>query len=222
MDLKEQIKKAYEEADDKFAFLNSMSELLYSLSPEKENPVSRILWIDKENVVANNYNPNSVASKEMELLYTSVREDGYTQPIVTVWDESVKKYVIIDGFHRNLIIRKYPDIDKRCHGKLPIVVLDKNIDQRMASTVRHNRARGSHSVDGMTNIVFTMLKDGCSEREICKKLGLEKKEFVKLMYITGFAKIFKNYQYNKAIDVILPSNKIEEHLNGNENEQHEN
>lgn len=221
MDLKEQIKKAYEEADDKFAFLNSLSEVIYQLSPERENPVSRILWIDKENVVANNYNPNSVAAKEMELLYTSVREDGYTQPIVTVWDESVKKYVIIDGFHRNLIIRKYPDIDKRCHGKLPIVVLDKNIDQRMASTVRHNRARGSHSVDGMTNIVFTMLKDGCSEREICKKLGLEKKEFVKLMYITGFAKIFKNYQYNKAIDVILPSNKIEEHLNQKENEQYE-
>ena len=134
--------------------------------------------------------------------------DGYTMPIVTIWDEKLQKYVIIDGFHRNLVIRKFADINERCCGKLPIVVLDKYIDQRMASTVRHNRARGSHSVDGMVNIVFNMLRDGVSEREICEKVGLEQKELVKLKYVTGFAKIFKNYKYNAAIEKVVDERRV--------------
>ena len=206
--LKKLIAETLNGASDKFAVLNEIREYLYSLSPEKENPVERVLWVPKEEVIANDYNPNSVAKKEMELLYTSVREDGYTQPIVTVWDDNIKKYVIVDGFHRNLIIRKYRDIDERCHGRLPIVVIDKDIDQRMASTVRHNRARGSHSVDGMVNIIFSMLKDGCTEDEICNKLGMEHKEFVKMFFITGFAKVFKNYQYSKAVDRIVKTEDI--------------
>lgn len=129
-------------------------------------------------------------------------------PIVTIWDEKLQKYVIIDGFHRNLVIRKFADINERCGGKLPIVVLDKDIDQRMASTVRHNRARGSHSVDGMVNIVFNMLRDGVSEREICEKVGLEQKELVKLKFVTGFAKIFKNYKYNAAIEKVVDERRV--------------
>lgn len=214
--LKKQIEETLNGAGDKFAALNEIREFLYTLSPERDNPVERVLWIPKEQVVANDYNPNSVAKKEMELLYTSVREDGYTQPIVTVWDDTMKKYVIVDGFHRNLILRKYKDIDERCHGRLPIVVIDKNIDQRMASTVRHNRARGSHSVDGMTNIIFSMLKDGKSEEEICFELGMEHKEFVKMFFITGFAKIFKNYQYSRAVDKIIKLNDINEKQDENQ------
>ena len=159
MELKELLKQEFDKAQDKFAFLNQVREILYSFSPEKVNPVERVLWIPMEDIVANNYNPNSVADKEMRLLYTSVREDGYTMPIVTIWDENLKKYVIVDGFHRNLVIRKFKDIAERCHGRLPIVVIDKDIDQRMASTVRHNRARGSHSVDGMSNILFNLLAE---------------------------------------------------------------
>ena len=162
MNLQENIKKEFDAAKDKVQFLNDLRKYISSLSPEKVNPVDCVLWVDKDMVVANNYNPNHVADKEMRLLYTSVREDGYTMPIVTIWDEKLQKYVIIDGFHRNLVIRKFADINERCGGKLPIVVLDKDIDQRMASTVRHNRARGSHSVDGMVNIVFNMLRDGVS------------------------------------------------------------
>ncbi|MBR6931102.1 MAG: ParB-like nuclease domain-containing protein [Bacteroidales bacterium] len=206
--LKKQIRKQFDEADDKFAFLNELRDFLFDISPERDNPVDRVLWVEKDLVVANNYNPNSVAQKEMNLLYTSVREDGYTQPIVTIWDDDLQKYVIVDGFHRNLILRKYPDIEERCHGRLPIVVIDKDIDQRMASTVRHNRARGSHSVDGMVNILFRMMKDGCSEKEICDKLGLEKREFVKMKYITGFAKIFKDYEYSKAVDKIIDTKTL--------------
>lgn len=208
MKLKEQIKKAFDESNDKIGFINEVKEILFELSPENENPVDRVLWVPKEQVVANNYNPNSVAAREMQLLYTSVKEDGYTQPIVTIWDEGLQKYVIVDGFHRNLILRKFADIDERCKGMLPIVVIEKDINQRMASTVRHNRARGSHSVDGMVNIVFSMMKKGCSEKEICEKIGLEKKEFVKLKYITGFAKLFKDYEYSKAIDVIVQDKAI--------------
>lgn len=203
MKLKELISSEFEKADDKIKFLNDVKGILYSLSPQKVNPVDRVIWVPKEQVVANDYNPNSVAQKELQLLYTSIKEDGYTMPIVTIWDEKLQKYVIVDGFHRNLIERKYPDINERCNGHLPIVVIDKNIDQRMASTVRHNRARGSHSVDGMVNIVFSMMKNGCSEKEICDKVGLEQREFVKLTYITGFAKVFKDYKYSQAIDKIV-------------------
>lgn len=206
--LNEQIKESFNEASDKTRFLNEIRSFLSSLSPEKTNPVDCVLWVDKEMVVANNYNPNHVADKEMRLLYTSVREDGYTMPIVTIWDQKLQKYVIIDGFHRNLVIRKFADINERCGGKLPIVVLDKDIDQRMASTVRHNRARGSHSVDGMVNIVFNMLRDGVSEREICEKLGMEQKELVKLKYVTGFAKIFKNYKYSAAIEKVVDERRV--------------
>lgn len=201
--LKQLVLQAYNEAEDKYEFMNELKSFLFTLSPEAANPVDRVLWVPKEMVVANNYNPNSVASKEMALLYTSVKEDGYTQPIVTIWDADLNKYVIVDGFHRNLIMRKYADIEQRCGGRLPIVVIDKDIDQRMASTVRHNRARGSHSVDGMTNIIFKMMKDGKSEKEICQKLGMEAREFQKMKYITGFAKIFKNYDYSRAIEKVV-------------------
>lgn len=203
MEIKSEIKKAFEKAPDKIAFLNEIKELLFTLSPENCNPVDRVIWVQKEKVVANDYNPNHVAPKELSLLYTSIKEDGYTQPIVTVYDEERDMYVIIDGFHRNLVLRKYADIEKRNNGYLPIVVLEKNINQRMASTVRHNRARGSHSVDGMANIIYSMMKEGLPESEICSKLGLEEREFTKLKYITGFAKIFKNYEYSKSVEKVF-------------------
>ena len=208
MDIKDYLKQEYDKASDKFAFLNNVREILYSFSLEKANPVELVLCIPMEDIVANNYNPNSVADKEMRLLYTSVREDGYTMPIVTIWDEKLKKYVIVDGFHRNLVIRKFKDISERCHGRLPIVVIDKDIDQRMASTVRHNRARGSHSVDGMSNILFNMLRDGVPERKICEELGFEMKELVKLKYITGFAKVFKNYKYSAAVEKVVDEKRV--------------
>lgn len=203
MEITSEIKKAFEKAPDKIVFLNEIKEFLFTLSPENCNPVDRVIWVQKEKVVANDYNPNHVAPKELSLLYTSIKEDGYTQPIVTVYDKDQDMYVIIDGFHRNLVLRKYADIEKKNNGYLPIVVLEKNINQRMASTVRHNRARGSHSVDGMANIIYSMMKEGLPESEICSKLGLEEREFTKLKYITGFAKIFKNYNYSKSIEKVV-------------------
>ena len=209
-DLEQTIRSAIELATDKISVINEIKELLFAMSPEKENPVDRVIWVPKDDVVANDYNPNSVASKELHLLYLSIKEDGYTQPIVTVRDEERGKYVIIDGFHRNLISKRYTDIAQRNHGMLPIVVLEKNIDERMAATVRHNRARGTHSVQGMSNILYKMMRDGKSEREICNALGMEPKEFVKLSYITGFAKLFKNYHYSQSVEKFISEQNIDD------------
>ncbi|MAF42995.1 MAG: chromosome partitioning protein ParB [Parcubacteria group bacterium] len=160
------------------------------------HPVDSVIWVSVDEVEANDYNPNSVAGKELQLLYTSISHDGYTQPIVTVKDK--KKYVIVDGFHRYFVCKNNPDILKSTHGKVPIVVLDKTINDRMASTVRHNRARGKHSVDGMSNMVFSMLDNGWKDEDVCNELGMEPDELLRLKHITGFSKLFENAEYNKA------------------------
>jgi len=188
----------FDEAEDKIEFLNELRTFISSLSPQKSQPVDRILWVPVDIVQANDYNPNSVASIEMELLYVSISHDGYTQPIVTVYDKELGKYIIVDGFHRYFIAKTKADISKRINGRIPIVVIDKDITERMASTVRHNRARGEHMVTGMSNLVFQMLDNGMSEAEICQELGMQPEEVLKLKHITGFSKLFENAEYSKA------------------------
>ena len=164
----------------------------------KDQPIYDVQWIPIEKVFANDYNPNSVATPEMKLLYTSVKADGYTQPVVTIYDEKKDRYVIVDGFHRYSIMKRYKDIYLSCEGKLPCVVLkNKTMNDLMASTIRHNRARGKHSVIGMSNIVMEMLLNGESEASICLKLGLEPEELVRLKYITGYAKLYENKDFTK-------------------------
>lgn len=128
----------------------------------------------------------------------SILKDGYTQPVVTIFDDKIGKYVIIDGFHRYFVCRKYKDIYERNHGMLPVVVLKKSINDRMASTVRHNRARGKHSVNGMSNLVFKMLDNGWSDEEICNEMGMEAEELLRLKHIAGFSKLFENAEYKLA------------------------
>lgn len=165
----------------------------------KDQPIAKVEWIPIEKVHANDYNPNSVATPEMRLLYVSVKKDGYTQPCVTIYDEKKDRYVIVDGFHRYSIMRRYKDIYASCEGKLPCVVLHgKTMNDLMASTVRHNRARGKHSVNGMSNIVMEMLLNGASDMEVCDNLGLEAEELVRLKYITGYAKLYENNEYSRA------------------------
>lgn len=165
----------------------------------KDQPIYEVQWIPIEKVFANDYNPNSVASPEMRLLYVSVKKDGYTQPVVTVYDEKKDRYIIVDGFHRYSIMRRYKDIYASCEGKLPCVVLKgKTMNDRIASTIRHNRARGKHSINGMSNIVMEMLMNGASDLEVCNELGLEGEELVRLKYITGYAKLYENNDYSRA------------------------
>lgn len=167
-----------------------------------KEPVSSVRWVPIEKVTANDYNPNSVAQNEMRLLYLSILHDGYTQPIVTVYDADQDIFVIVDGFHRYLVCRTYKDIAERTGGRVPIVVIDKPINDRMASTVRHNRARGKHSVDGMASMVFTMLENGWQDDAICNELGLEVEELVRLKHITGFSKLFENVEYQKSWETV--------------------
>lgn len=164
-----------------------------------DQPINRVEWIPIDKIVANDYNPNSVASQEMRLLYVSVKHDGYTQPVVTIYDKDHDRYVIVDGFHRYSIMKRYKDIYDSCEGCLPCVVLqNKTIDDRMASTIRHNRARGKHSVAGMSNVVVSMLANGRSDVEVCNEIGLEPEELVRLKHITGFSKLYEGRGYNRS------------------------
>ena len=117
---------------------------------------------------------------------------------MTIWDPKREKYIIVDGFHRYYTAKRHKDIAERNHGHLPIVVIDKDINERMAATVRHNRARGKHSITGMSSMVFSMLKNGMSDSDICNELGMEPEELLKLKHITGFSKLFEGREYGKA------------------------
>lgn len=171
---------------------------IHRISPQKSQPIDLVQWVPIEDVQPNDYNPNTVASKEMGLLYHSIKMDGYTQPIVTVFDEKIRKYIIVDGFHRYWVAKKQEDIREATNGLIPIVVLHKGMNDRMAATVRHNRARGEHSTKGMSSLVFHMLENGWKDSEICNHIGLEPEELLKLKHITGFSKLFENTHYSKA------------------------
>ena len=194
----DEIKQFIMQSSDKAETIKQIKQACYDCSDFKSQPIDNVLWVPIDKVTPNDYNPNSVAKKEMQLLYISIKEDGYTQPVVTVYDEKQDKYVIVDGFHRYFTCKTQKDILERNHGMLPIVVINKSINERMASTVRHNRARGSHAVTSMSKLVFEMLKNGWSDSAICKELGMEAEEITKLKYVTGFAKLFEKVEYNNA------------------------
>lgn len=196
-ELKKQLATAIDTASDKVLFINELREYLHKLAPIQQ-PVDLVRWVDVGKVQPNDYNPNSVATVEMGLLYKSIKQDGYTQPVVTVYDPKIDKYVIVDGFHRYFIAKNKKDINQRNKGLVPIVVIDKDINERMAATIRHNRARGEHSIDGMGDLVFKMLDNGMADEDICNQLGMEPDELLKLKHITGFSKLFKDVKYNQA------------------------
>jgi len=196
--MKSQIKKEYQKAKDKTKFLNDLKVWLHEELSELKQPVDLVRWVDVNKVHANDYNPNSVAREEMKLLHTSIMHDGYTQPIVTVYDKEKDQYVIVDGFHRYLTCKTSKDVRDRNKGRVPVVVIEKDINDRMASTVRHNRARGKHSVTGMSNMVFDMLDNGWSDADICNELGMESEEILRLKHITGFSKLFANREYHRS------------------------
>ena len=197
MEYEQVIKSAFDASADKQVFLNEVKAYLHTLSLN-ENPVDLVRWVPIELVQANDYNPNSVANMELKLLYASIAHDGYTQPIVTIYDSQIKKYVIVDGFHRYYIMKTNKELFDKNHGLLPVVVLDKPINDRMASTIRHNRARGKHNITGMSAVIFKMLDNGWKDDEVCNELGMEPEELLRLKHITGFSKLFENTEYRKA------------------------
>lgn len=165
---------------------------------EYKSPVYQVIAVPIDKVKTNTYNPNKVAPPEMRLLYESIREDGYTMPIVCYYDKEEEIYVIVDGFHRYRVMLDHPDIYEREGGMLPVSVIDKPIDQRMASTVRHNRARGTHNVELMSSIVKELHELGRSDAWISKHLGMDKDEILRLKQITGLAALFKDVKFGKA------------------------
>lgn len=161
------------------------------------SPVYNVLRVNVENIQANAYNPNHVASPEMKLLYQSIKEDGYTMPIVCYKLDN-GKYEIVDGFHRYMTMLNHKDIYDRECGCLPVVVIDKDISNRMASTIRHNRARGTHSIELMSNIVAELVQAGMSDAWILKNIGMDAEELLRLKQITGLAALFMDREFTKA------------------------
>lgn len=194
--------------------INEIKKLLFSLSPQRHNPVDLVQWVPIDKVRANDYNPNSVAKIEMNLLFTSIKHDGYTQPVVTFYDKDKDQYIIVDGFHRYSTMKNSKYLRELNHNLLPVVVIEKSMNDRRASTVRHNRARGSHSVEGMSDLVYQMLKDGWSDVQICNELGMEADELIRLKYVTGFAKLYEKKEFNKAW---TPSHLKEEDFSDGDN-----
>ncbi len=166
--------------------------------PSFVSPVYSVLSIPVEKIKANDYNPNRVAPPEMKLLELSIWEDGYTQPIVCYYDKENDEYIVVDGFHRYSVMKLSPRIYRREQGKLPVVVINKELGERMASTIRHNRARGSHSVDLMSNIVAELLEMGKSDSWICKNIGMSADELLRLKQITGIAALFKDDEFSQS------------------------
>ena len=163
-----------------------------------KSPVYQVISVPVEKITPNTYNPNAVAPPELKLLYDSIKEDGYTMPIVCYYENPTDTYIIVDGFHRYRIMLDYPDIYEREGGRLPVAVIDKPLSNRMASTIRHNRARGSHDVDLMSNIIRELHELGRSDAWISKHLGMERDEILRLKQITGIAALFGDIQFGSA------------------------
>lgn len=191
------------ELDKKIEAINLIKQELHKISPFNSEPVDCVLWVKNEFVRANDYNPNSVAPPEMKLLHISILEDGYTQPIVSMLEEDGTREVI-DGFHRHRVGKEYKDIEQRVNGYLPVVSINedrKDKSDRIASTIRHNRARGKHKVTGMSDIVLELKRRNWSDEKISRELGMDADEVLRLTQITGLAEMFADKEFSLAWEV---------------------
>ena len=190
------------DVDERVDVINELRELLHGLSPFQSEPVDFIRWVKVDDVTANDYNPNAVAPPEMELLRHSINHDGYTQPVVTWMAEEGRE--VIDGFHRSRVCREFEDVNKRVHGYLPVVTVrgdntDKN--DRIASTIRHNRARGKHNVTSMSDIVIELKKRNWSDKKIGKELGMDEDEVLRLCQVSGLVDVFGDESFSQSWDI---------------------
>jgi ParB-like chromosome segregation protein Spo0J len=184
---------------EKVETLNAVRRELHAVSPFSAEPVDCIQWVPAAHVEANDYNPNSVAPPEMKLLEHSIREDGYTQPIVT-WHKD-GPYEVVDGYHRNRVGQECLEVRARVNGYLPVTVINEDRhdrNDRIAATIRHNRARGKHRVDAMSDIVVELARRNWSDQRIAKELGMEPDEVLRLKQITGLAEAFADQEFSRA------------------------
>jgi ParB-like chromosome segregation protein Spo0J len=188
--------------NEKISIINELKIALHKVSPFINEPVDCVLWVPIDNVHANDYNPNSVAPPEMKLLQHSIQEDGYTQPIVAF--EVDGKYEVIDGFHRNRVGRECKEISERILNHLPISTTNlerQDRGDRIASTIRHNRARGKHKVEAMSDIVLELKRRNWSDEKIGKNLGMDPDEVLRLTQITGLAEMFSDKEFSEAWEI---------------------
>lgn len=184
--------------------LNWLRAVIAEESPFRNEPVDHVQWVTSDSVHANDYNPNSVAPPEMELLRLSITADGYTQPIVTMEQDDHRE--VIDGFHRNRVGKECDDVRQRTLGYLPVVTIrDDRTDKadRIAATIRHNRARGKHQVIAMSDIVLDLSRRNWSDAKISKQLGMDEDEVLRLKQITGLAEAFKDHEFSRAWEPVL-------------------
>jgi ParB-like chromosome segregation protein Spo0J len=185
---------------DRVETINRIREALREHSPFKAEPVDCVRWVKAEQVTANDYNPNSVAPPEMQLLAHSITEDGYTQPIVS-WLREDNIREVVDGFHRHRVGREVPAVRERVHGYLPVVTINnerQDKGDRMAATIRHNRARGEHRVDSMADIVVELKRRFWSDAKIATELGMDPDEVLRLQQVTGLAGLFADRSFSEA------------------------
>lgn len=185
--------------DEKVSLINNIRSELAKYSPFNQEPVDCVMWVKSDEVYANDYNPNSVAPPEMKLLEHSIMSDGYTQPIVS-W-KTDDKYEVVDGFHRNRVGRESKAVSERVHGYLPLVVIKEDREgrnNRIASTIRHNRARGKHKVDAMSEIVVELKRRNWSPKKIGTELGMDQDEVLRLCQLTGLAEMFADKEFSEA------------------------
>ncbi|MAX80356.1 MAG: chromosome partitioning protein ParB [Crocinitomicaceae bacterium] len=167
-----------------------------------KSPVYNVIPVPIDKIRANSYNPNSVAPPEMKLLETSIWEDGYTMPVVCYYIPDDDMYEIVDGFHRYTVLKTSKRIYEREDGKLPVVVIDKDESNRMASTIRHNRARGTHDISLMVNIVAELKKAGQGDAWIMKHIGMDADELLRLKQLSGLTELFKDKDFSKSWELI--------------------
>ena len=187
--------------DEKIEIINEIKVICHENSPFKNEPVDCVLWVKNDLVVANDYNPNKVAPPEMELLEVSIMNDGYTQPIVTWQNEEKGKTEVIDGFHRNRVGKESKIVNKRVKGYLPIVNIRKEQsgkNDRIASTIRHNRARGKHQVDAMSEIVIELKNRNWTNKRISNQLGMDEEEVLRLCQVSGLEHLFSDRDFSEA------------------------
>lgn len=196
--------------DQKIDAINELRQAIHEISPFKNEPVDFVKWVKGAEVHANDYNPNSVAPPEMELLRVSINADGYTQPIVSMPDAD-NSYEVIDGFHRNRCGKEYPEINTRVHGYLPLVQIrstQEDKTDRMASTIRHNRARGKHRVESMSEIVIELKKRNWTDAKIAKNLGMDEDEILRLCQISGLQEVFSSDSFSQAWTASLTDEEL--------------
>lgn len=204
MEIVDRIKNVMEltklmDLEERVSTLNEIRRLISEYSPFNAEPIDCIQWVDSAIVAANDYNPNSVAPPEMRLLEHSILSDGYTQPVVAFENED--GFTVVDGFHRTRVGKESESVRQRVKGYIPVTIINEDREDRsdrIASTIRHNRARGKHAVDSMSEIVIELKRRNWSDKKIGKELGMDEDEVLRLTQISGLKEMFMDSDFSEA------------------------